>query len=106
LSELEHLKLIEQKADSSYSSTQLGTAIVASSLNPEDGIFIHGELKRATQSFVMDGDMHVFYTFTPVQVSDININWTIFLNEVVSLDDSGMRVLQLLGLNIDKISKL
>lgn len=80
--------------------TQLGMAVVASGLSPEDGIFVHSELRRALESFVMDGDMHIFYLFTPVQTSGLaEISWPTFRNELDSLDESGMRAIRLIGVN-------
>lgn len=81
-----------------YEATQLGKAIVASGLDPDDGIFIHNELRRALRAFVMDGEMHILYTFTPVNDASTNINWRVFWNEMETLDDSGARVLRFLGL--------
>lgn len=90
----------ERYETASYSATALGGAIVASSLDPDDGVFIHKELERALKGFVMDGDMHVLYNFTPV--SDLGngtpINWKVFWNEMNKLDESGLRVLTFLGL--------
>src|SRR5262249_45727031 len=91
---------------SNYQPTQLGKAIVASSLDPEDGEFIHRELKRALQAFVMDGEMHILYTFTPVRDMGITINWKVFSNEMEVLDESGLRVLGFLGLKPTVINKL
>jgi DNA polymerase theta len=80
--------------------TQLGEAIVAAGLGPEDGVFIHAELRRALQSFVMDGDMHIFYLFTPLQTSGgADISWLTFRNQLESLDESGLRALRLVGVN-------
>ncbi|KAK3953105.1 hypothetical protein QBC32DRAFT_388704 [Pseudoneurospora amorphoporcata] len=90
----------ERYETASYSATKLGGAIVASSLDPDDGVFIHKELERALKGFVMDGDMHVLYNFTPV--SDLGnvtpINWRVFWNEMEKLDESGLRVMSFLGL--------
>lgn len=93
-------------AFSNFEATQLGKAIVTSSLDPEDGVFIHKELKRALQAFVMDGELHILYTFTPVQEMSININWKVFANEMESLDESGLRVLGLLGLKPTEINRM
>lgn len=46
----------------------------------------------------MDGEMHILYTFTPVQESSISINWQAFRSEMEALDDSGLRVMAFLGL--------
>lgn len=91
----------------SYKATILGQAIVASSLTPEDGIFLHGELRLALQAFVMDGEMHIFYTFTPVHWSSgADINWSIFRREMDKLDESGLRVLTFVGINPAFVNKM
>ncbi|KAL2757455.1 hypothetical protein ACRALDRAFT_2039882 [Sodiomyces alcalophilus JCM 7366] len=89
-----------------YSATQLGQAIVASSLDPDDGTFIHKELERALRGFVMDGDMHLLYMFTPVQDFGINVNWRVFLNEMEALDDSGHRVIRFLDIKRSVINRM
>lgn len=92
---------------SNYQATRLGMAIVASAFDPEDGVFIHNELKTALQAFVMDGDMHVLYNFTPVfGLAGTNINWRVFWNEMEQLDESGLRVLKFLGLKPTMITKM
>lgn len=89
-----------------FKATQLGSAIVTSSLDPDDGVFIHQELKRALQAFVMDGEMHILYTFTPVQDMSVTINWKVFHNEMECLDESGLRVLGFLGLKPTEIIRM
>ncbi|KAG7109498.1 DNA polymerase theta like protein [Verticillium longisporum] len=89
-----------------FRPTQLGKAIVASALDPDDGTFIHKELQRALKAFVMDGEMHILYMFTPVQDYGTNINWQVFRNEMEALDDSGHRVLGFLGLKRAVINRL
>ncbi|KAM0400176.1 hypothetical protein ACHAPZ_006337 [Fusarium culmorum] len=97
---------ITQDSLSMFTATQLGKAIVASAIDPDDGVFVHDELSRALQAFVMDGEMHVLYTFTPVQESGVMVNWQIFRNEMERLDESGLRVLRLLGIKPTTILKL
>ncbi|KAH8675817.1 hypothetical protein BX600DRAFT_432366 [Xylariales sp. PMI_506] len=89
-----------------YAATQLGKAVVASALEPEDGLFVHRELQRALRAFVMDGEMHILYTFTPVQDFRTVINWKVYRNEIDALDDSGLRVLSFLGLKPSIINKM
>lgn len=96
--------LIDQHAN--FQATQLGKAIVTSSLDPEDGVFIHNELKRALQAFVMDGELHILYTFTPVHDMNVSINWRVFANEMEGLDESGLRVLGFLGLKPTEINRM
>ena len=91
----------------SYEATPLSQATVASYLTPEDGIFIHGELRRALRAFVMDGEMHIFYTFTPVYISGLaDVNWPIFRREMWDLDESGLRVLEFVGINPGLINRM
>ncbi|KAI0842100.1 P-loop containing nucleoside triphosphate hydrolase protein [Hypoxylon sp. FL0890] len=89
-----------------YTATQLGKAVVASSLEPEDGAFVHREMQRVLQAFVMDGEMHVLYMFTPVQDSSVTINWKAFRSEMEGLDDSGLRVMTFLGLKPTQVNKM
>lgn len=106
LSDLQSRGFISIGAFAAFEATQLGKAIVTSSLDPEDGVFIHKELKRALQAFVMDGELHILYTFTPVQDMSVSINWKVFANEMENLDDSGMRVLGFLGLKPTEINRM
>ncbi|KAF4994203.1 hypothetical protein FGRMN_5977 [Fusarium graminum] len=106
LEEIESMGFVTRDSLFAYEATQLGRAIVASAIDPDDGVFVHNELSRALQAFVMDGEMHVLYTFTPVQESGVMVNWQVFRNEMESLDESGMRVLRLLGIKPTTILKL
>ena len=100
LAKLQEMGFITVDSFSNYQATQLGGAIVASSLDPEHGTFIHNELKSALQAFVMDGDMHVLYNFTPVHdLGGVAINWKVFWHEMERLDESGLRVMRFLRLN-------
>ncbi|KAI5926823.1 P-loop containing nucleoside triphosphate hydrolase protein [Camillea tinctor] len=89
-----------------YTATQLGKAVVSSSLEPEDGAFIYREMQRALRAFVMDGEMHVLYTFTPVHDFSISINWQVFRTEMEGLDDSGLRVMTFLGLKPTVVNRM
>lgn len=83
-----------------YEATLLSQATVASYLTPEDGVFLRGEFQRALKAFVMDGEMHIFYLFTPVTISGFaDIDWVIFRREIENLDESGLRVLNFVGIN-------
>lgn len=90
----------------SYEATLLSQATVASFLAPEDGIFLNGELRRALRAFVMDGDMHSFYTFTPLYNSQTDINWPVFRREMERLDESGLRVLEFVGVNPGLVNRM
>lgn len=98
LAELVNEELLILKDDESYEATRLGQAVVASSFAPEDGLFVYDELKRALKAFVMDGDMHIFYMFTPLQVAAATqIDWQTFRDQIDNLDESGIRALQFVG---------
>ena len=98
LQELVDTDLIRLRDDESYESTKLGAAIVASSFSPDDGIFVYEELKRALQAFVMDGEMHIFYMFTPLSAAmNTNIDWLVFRDQLDLLDESGIRALLFVG---------
>ena len=98
--------LIMRHATSDFGPTLLGQAVVASSLTPEDGVFIHKELKKALQAFVMDGEMHVLYAFTPVCSIPSIINWRVFSKEIDSLDGSGLRALRFVGISPAMVNKM
>ena len=91
----------------SYEATRLSEATVAAYLTPEDGIFLYGELRRALQAFVMDGDMHIFYTFTPLyNTGATDIKWPVFRREMERLDESGLRVLDFVGINPALVNRM
>lgn len=90
-----------------YEATLLGQATVISSLTPEDGSFVHNDFQRALRAFVMDGEMHIFYMFTPVQPLTLgDINWPIFRREMDGLDESGLRVLGFAGVNPALVNRM
>lgn len=105
LKELETMGLLECDQFLNYAPTQLGRAIVASAIDPDDGVFVHRELVKALKAFVMDGEMHILYVFTPVQDFGVTVNWQVFRNEMEALDDSGLRVLRFLGIKPTAILK-
>ncbi|KAK6452525.1 DNA polymerase theta [Trichoderma asperellum] len=106
LEEVRDLGLIVIDSYSTFAATQLGRAIVASSVDPYDGVFIHAELTKTLKAFVMDGEMHILYIFTPVQDFGITVNWQVFRNEMDALDESGLRVLGFLGIKPTAVQKL
>jgi replicative superfamily II helicase len=106
LVDLCNMDFIAADEQGGYVATQLGKAVVASSLEPEDGAFVHRELQRALKAFVMDGEMHILYTFTPPQGLSVTINWQVFRREVEAMDDSGLRVMSFLGLKPALVNKM
>lgn len=106
LDEVQSMGLATCDGSENFIPTQLGKAIVASAIDPDDGIFVHRELTRALRAFVMDGEMHILYVFTPVQDFGITVNWQVFRNEMDALDESGLRVLSFTGIKPTAILKL
>jgi replicative superfamily II helicase len=107
IQELQDADTIRHTDTGSYEATLLGQAIVAASLTPEDGIFVHEELQRALRAFVMDGEMHIFYMFTPVQTASLSeIVWPTFQKEMERLDDSSIRALQFVGVKPSFVNKM
>ncbi len=100
IADLQATNLIRIDQTGCYEASQLSRAIVAASLALDDGIFVHNEIQRALRAFVMDGEMHIFYMFTPVQSTGLaDINWPIFRTEMETLDESGLRVLKYVGVS-------
>ena len=100
LQDLELESFIRRTEEDCYEATALGQATVASGFSPEDGRFIYAELRRAMQAFVLDTELHIFYTFSPVSSLDATrIDWPSFRQAVESLDESDLRVLSFCGVN-------
>ena len=98
--------LIEKTPDDCYTPTALGSAAVAAGLNPEDSLFLYDEMRQALQHFAMDCDLHVFYLFTPINITLADIDWHVFLDEINELDDSGQRVMTFCRINPALINRM
>lgn len=103
IQELRSSKLITATDDGQHETTDLGRATVLSGMSPENSTFAYTELQRAMQSFVLDGELHVFYMFTPIselsEDPDSAIDWPTYRSEIASLDESSLRVMTLVGVN-------
>ncbi|KAK5950471.1 hypothetical protein OHC33_008414 [Knufia fluminis] len=105
-------KLIEVTEYDTYAPTALGNAIVASGLTPEDGLFVHADLRQALSSFVMDSEMHLFYLFTPIPhqtqsfATTSEVAWPTFRSLLEQLDDPSLRALRLIGINPALVNQL
>lgn len=98
--------LLVEDDSGNLAATQLGKAIVASAIDPDDGIFVHREVGKSLKALVMDGEMHILYLFTPVQDFGVKVNWQVFRKEMELLDESGLRVLGFLGIQPTVILRL
>jgi hypothetical protein len=54
----------------------------------------------------MDGEMHVLYLFTPVQVIAGSMNWQIFRKEIEMFDESNLRAMGFIGLKAALINRM
>ena len=105
-------KMIEVTEFDTYAPTALGNAIVASGLTPEDGLFVHADLRKALSSFVMDSEMHLFYLFTPIPhhtpsfAMTNEVSWPTFRNLLEQLDEPSLRALRLIGINPALVNRL
>lgn len=105
-------KLIQVSEFDTYVPTPLGNAIVASGMTPEDGLFVHADLRQALSSFVMDSEMHLFYLFTPIPqptpgVAMTNeVSWLNLRSLLEQLDEPSLRALRLIGVNPALINRL
>ncbi|KAK8400534.1 hypothetical protein O3P69_003295 [Scylla paramamosain] len=79
--------------------TQLGLAVLASGLSPDEGLHVFSELHRARKCFVLENELHIVYQVTPVYVSAAwpDLDWMAFLRVWEALDEDQKRVAQLVG---------
>ncbi|CAL8106804.1 unnamed protein product [Orchesella dallaii] len=96
----------ENRSDE-YTPTQLGSACLAASLSPDDGIVVYRELLKARECFVLENELHVIYQVTPIYVSDQlrYILWSDYLRIWESLDLSEKKVGELIGIRENFIIK-
>ena len=121
MAELQQLEMVTLDKHDSYAATLLGQAIVASSLSPEDGLVVYQDFKKALEAFVLDGEMHVFYMFTPIQATQYphvansdqaqttpksDINWQRFRKEIDGLDESGLRAMRYVGVSPALVNRM
>ena len=52
-------------------ATQLGSAVVASALSPDEGLAVFAELQKARRCFVLENELHVIYLVSRVIPSKI-----------------------------------
>lgn len=107
LKDLARDRLIHKTA-SSYEPTQVGCAIVASALTPDDGLFVYAEMQRALSSFVMESEMHSLYLFTPIPSPSqpFEIQWPAFRDHVDMMSEPDLRAFGLIGISPMLINRL
>ena len=53
--------LTDQQEVQKYHPTQLGSAVLASSMSPDEGLAVFAELQKARQCFVLANELHIIY---------------------------------------------
>ncbi|XP_042229545.1 DNA polymerase theta-like isoform X2 [Homarus americanus] len=100
LEENEFIRLQDTDGAVKYIGTQLGLAVLASGLSPDEGLHVFTELHRARQCFVLENDLHIIYQVTPIYVSSawLSLDWLTFLDIWERLGDNMKRVGELVGI--------
>jgi len=52
-------------------ATQLGSAVVASGLSPDEGLSVFAELQKARRCFVLENELHTIYLVRICRCSEI-----------------------------------
>lgn len=90
-----------------YMATSLGKACLSSSLPPEEGLDLFGELAKARQCFVLENELHIIYLVTPYSAANQwgNLDWMSYLDIWEKLPASMKRVGELVGVRESYIIK-
>jgi len=56
---------------SRYVATQLGSAVLASSISPDEGLLVFSELQKARQCFVLENELHIIYQVATVAIKTV-----------------------------------
>ncbi|KAL7074401.1 hypothetical protein ACQ4LE_006556, partial [Meloidogyne hapla] len=81
--------------------TQLGRAVLASSLDLKTALQVFDGLKKAMQSICLDTELHMLYLVTPVNnlaINENSINWNFFHQQWIKLSEERRRVAQRIGI--------
>jgi len=79
--------------------TQLGSAVFASSMNPEDSLLVLSDLNKARKQFVLENELHMVYQVTPLNSLNGAIDWMRYLSLWESLSVDQQRVGELVGVS-------
>lgn len=52
---------LENEEVQKYQPTQLGSAVLASSMSPDEGLAVFAELQKARKCFVLSNELHIIY---------------------------------------------
>ena len=104
-------KLVVIVDGASYKPTQLGYAVCAAAMAPDEGLLIFDELSRAQQCFVLNTELHIVYQITPMNVSDYwsgahALDWNLFYSLVQNMSGDLRRVSELVGVRTSFLLKM
>ncbi|CAH1799446.1 unnamed protein product, partial [Owenia fusiformis] len=96
----------ESKTEKFY-PTQLGAAVLASALSPDEGLVVFSELQRARKCFVLENDLHILYQVTPIYVQSMwsGLDWYSYLTLWEELTPGQQCVAQLVGVTESFLSR-
>ena len=55
------MTFVDGVSEQRFAPTQLGAAVLASSLSPDEGLTVFAELQKARQCFVLENELHIVY---------------------------------------------
>ncbi|KAK2169547.1 hypothetical protein LSH36_9g16021 [Paralvinella palmiformis] len=90
-----------------YTATNLGSAVLASSLAPDEGLAVFTELQKARRCFVLENDLHIIYLVTPIYMADQwgTLDWYKYLCYWEQLSSGMKRVAELVGVSESFLSR-
>ncbi|XP_056015539.1 DNA polymerase theta-like [Ostrea edulis] len=96
---LQQVHCTDGKTEERFVPTQLGAAVLASSLSPDEGLVVFAELQKARQCFVLENELHIIYLVTPIYSLDLGggMDWYKFYCLWDKLSPDKKRVAQLVG---------
>ncbi|KAH8358548.1 hypothetical protein KR093_000848, partial [Drosophila rubida] len=93
------LQTDEEGDKQNYVATRLGTACLASSMPPTDGLILFAELQKSRRCFVLESELHAVYLVTPYSVCYQlqEVDWLLYLDMWEKLNPAMKRVGELVG---------
>jgi DNA polymerase theta len=102
----------DESMEEHFKPTQLGYAVVASSMAPDEGLVIFSELQKALQCFVLENELHIIYQITPINICDYWVNssaaidWNLYYTFVQNCTPDVKRVSDLVGVRQSFLLKM
>ncbi|VDI52041.1 DNA polymerase theta, partial [Mytilus galloprovincialis] len=104
---LQKVAVADGKEEERFCPTQLGSAVLASSLSPREGLVVFAELQKARQCFVLENELHIIYLVTPIYSMDFgsSLDWYQYYCLWESLSVGMKRVAELVGVQESFIAR-